>query len=154
MSATDNDTPVNTTPFVTLESVKSELGIEDDGQDAQILPIIQRSNRRMSLTLLPVLDTRDPTGSPMFQDAKDTAMIYFRALYEKNVLNQEERYKSYKEEYESSVKVLIAAIKAQPIDLSTKAVIAFATSSTKHPLLNSINNVTDSDGRYIRDNPF
>ena len=152
--STENDVSVNTIPFITLESFKSEIGIEDDGQDDQILPVIVRANRRMSLTVFPVLDKRDPTGSPLFQDMKDTAAIYCRALYEKNVINQEERYKSYKEEYESSVKILIAAIKAQPIDLSTKSVIAFATSSTKHSLLNSINRVTDKEGQYIRDNPF
>ena len=39
----------NTYQFVTLESFKNRIGIEDDGLDDQILYVIRQANRSLSL---------------------------------------------------------------------------------------------------------
>ena len=97
---------VDTQPLLELESVKSQMGLNDDGQDDQILPLLESANRRMSLTLFPVLDITELESTPFFQDAKNVAFIYFRALYEQRINNLEEKYKSYKTEYDDSIKML------------------------------------------------
>ena len=146
---------VDTQPLLELESVKSQMGLNDDGQDDQILPLLESANRRLSLVLFPVLDITELESTPFFQDAKNVAFIYFRALYEQRVNNLEEKYKSYKAEYDDSVKVLLNAIKAQPIkDVSERSVLGYGGARRRHPLLDSNYGVTDSRGNYLRRGQF
>ena len=143
---------VETQPLLELDSFKSDMGITDDGQDAQILPVLEAANRRISLVLLPVLDIRKLESTDFWQDAKNVALLYGKALYHKHVNHVEEEYKSYKEEYDSSVIVLINAIKAQPVkDISKRSVLAVGGASIRHRLLDNNPGITDSLGNYFND---
>ena len=100
----------NTYQFVTLESFKNRIGIEDDGLDDQILYVIRQANRSLSLELAPILGRVDLTSMDLFEDAVVVAHIYTRVLYELEVLHQNEPYELHKKEYKDQLKTLKAAI--------------------------------------------
>lgn len=138
-----------TQPFLEIDSVKAQLGLEDDELDPQILPLIETANRRMSLALLPVLDIRELESTPFFQDAKNAAMVFFRSLFEQRINKSEEAHKSYKEEYKDAMTVLTNAIKAQPSkDISKRSVLATGGAPLRHQLLASNYEITDNLGNY------
>ena len=140
--------------FLELNFVKTQLGIEDDDPeyDDQLLQIIESANRRVSMTLLPVLDIRDLESTDFWQDAKTAAFVYARSLFEQRVNKSEEMYKSYKEEYDDTIKILINAIKAQPTkDISKRSIIAMAGTPLRHRLLDNNYGITDNLGNRLND---
>ena len=139
--------PTPTQQFLDLTYVKAELDLDDD-LDSQLLQIIQTSNRQMSLSLLPVLDTTELAGTGFWEDAKTTAFLNFRALFAKRINHNDEDYKSYKEEYKENLKVLINAIKAQP-EKATRTKLAYGSASYGSRLLKNIPGMTDDNGLYL-----
>ena len=100
----------NTYQFVTLESFKTRLGIEDDGLDDSILHILLSSNRQLSLELAPILGKVDLSGTDLFEDAVSVAHVYTRAMFEMEVNKQMDQYELYKKNYKDQLKTLKAAI--------------------------------------------
>ena len=149
MSTASEKEPTPTQQFLDLAYVKAELNMDgDDDLDSQLLQIVQTSNRQMSLSLLPVLDVAELAGTGFWEDAKTTAFLNFRALFEKRMNRNDEDYKSYKEEYKENLTVLINAIKAQP-EKATRTRLAHASASYRSRLLKNIPGMTDDNGSYL-----
>ena len=137
-----------TQEFLTLDDVKNELKLSDDKLSDQIDNLIDIANRQITLALLPVVDNIKLLGTGFWEDAATIAMLYFRSLFERRINHNDDEYKSYREEYKDTLKILIGAIKAQP-EKSTRTKTAHATASYQSRLLKNIPGMTNDNGAFF-----
>ena len=145
--------PVPTQEFLTLAFVKQQQEITDNQYDSRMTQMVEFSNRQMQLALIPVLDKREFADTGFFEDARNTAFLHFKSLFEKRINKDDETAKSYMDEYKYSLKILIEAIKAQPTK-STRSKVAYGTAVTDSPLLKNIPGMTDKYGRLFEDRNY
>lgn len=139
----------NSNQFLTQEYVTSQKTITKEEFTNEVLRIITQSNRAVVLSLVKIKDDIILDGTKFFNDARDTAMIFFDSEYERLILKlSSEEWKATFSKYKESRDTLIEAIIAQP-DESKRSIAATAGCSSRSSLLKSIPGITDENQNLV-----